>query len=79
MVTLMLIFNILFSVAITLESAIQNNLSNSWTFSKKISVVEFCFSEIIVLTLIHSNFRYDSETYDIVKLYWSLDFSFFST
>ena len=78
MVTLMLMFNILFSVAITLESAIQNNLSNSWRFSKELSVVEFCYSEIIVLTLIHSNFSYDSETYDIMKLYWSLDFSFFS-
>ena len=78
MVTLMLMFNILFSVAITLESAIQNNLSNSWRFSKELSVVEFCYSEIIVLTLIHSNFSYDSETYDTMKLYWSLDFSFFS-
>ena len=78
MVTLMLIFNILLSVAITLESAIQNNLSKSWIFSKEISVVEFRYSEIIVLTLIHSNFNYGSETYDIVKLYWSLDFIFFS-
>lgn len=52
MVTLMVIFNILLSVAITLESAIQNNLSKSWIFSKEISVVEFRYSEIIVLTLI---------------------------
>ena len=83
-VTLMPTLNIYLSVAITLEAAIKNNLSKSHKFSREISAAEFCYSEIIVFG-IHTSFTYDSETYDIVKLYsdslkfyLSLDSSFFS-
>ena len=77
LVTLMPTLKIFLSVTITLEAAIQNNLSKSWRFSRDISVVEFRYGGTIVFG-IHSNFTYDSETYDIVKLYLSLDSSFFS-
>ena len=82
--TLMLTLNMNLSVAITLEGAIKNNLSKSRKISKEMSAVEFRYSEIIVFG-IHSNFTYDSETYDLVKLYsdslkfyLSLDSSFLS-
>ena len=45
------------SVAITLETAIQNNLK---IFSRGIFAVEFRYSEIVVFG-IHNNFAYDSE------------------
>ena len=84
LMTLMLTLNMNLSVAITLEGAIKNNLSKSRKISKEMSAVEFRYSEIIVFG-IHSNFTYDSETYDLVKLYsdslkfyMSLDSSFFS-
>ena len=84
LMTLMLTLNMNLSVAITLEGAIKNNLSKSRKISREISAVEFRYSEIIVFG-IHSNFTYDSETYDLVKLYsdsskfyLSLDSSFFS-
>ena len=54
-------------MAITLKAAIKNNLSKSRKFSIEISAVELHDSEVIVLG-IHTNFTYDSETYDIVKL-----------
>ena len=41
------------------------------------SMVEFRYSETTVFG-IHNNFSYDSEAYDIVKLYLPLDSSFFS-
>ena len=72
--------NMIFSVAITLEVTTHNNLSKSQKFSREISV-DFDYSETIVFG-IHSNFTYDSKTYDIVKLnsdnlksYLSLDSS----
>ena len=84
LVTLMLNLNMNLSVAITFEATIKNNLSKSRKISREISAVEFRYSEIIVFE-IHSNFTYDSETYDLVKLYsdflkfyMSLDSSFFS-
>ena len=43
-VTLMLALNVFLSFAITLESAIQNNLTKSWRFSREMSWVEFCYS-----------------------------------
>ena len=43
-VTLMLALNVLLSFAITLEAAIQNNLTKSWRFSRETSLVEFCYS-----------------------------------
>ena len=36
--------NVFFSFAITLEAAIQNNLTKSWRFSREKSVVEFRYS-----------------------------------
>ena len=54
-------------MAITLEAAFKNNLSNYRKFSIEILAVEFHDSEVIVIG-IHTNFTYDSETYDIVKL-----------
>ena len=77
LVTLMPTLNIFLSVTITLEGAIQNNLSKSRRFSREISVVEFRYGGTIVLS-IHNNFTHDSETYDIVKLHFSLDSSFFT-
>ena len=84
LMTLMLTLNMNLSVAITLEGAIKNNLSKSRKISKEMSAVEFRYSEIIVFG-IHSNFTYDSETYELVKLYsdslkfyMSLDSNFFS-
>ena len=80
----MLNLNMNLSVAITFEATIKNNLSKSRKISREISAVEFRYSEIIVFE-IYSNFTYDSETYDLVKLYsdslkfyMSLDSSFFS-
>ena len=58
MVTLPPTLNIFLSVAITLEAAIQNNLSKSSRFSREIPVVEFRYSETIV-SGIYSNFTYD--------------------
>ena len=54
-------------MAITLEAAFTSNLSKSRKFSIEILAVGFHDSEVIVLG-IHTNFTYDSETYDIVKL-----------
>ena len=56
-VTLMPTLNMFLSVAITLEAAIQNNLTKSWRFSREISVVGCRHSETIVFG-IHSNFTY---------------------
>ena len=67
LMTLMPTLNIHLCVAINLEAAIKNNLSKSRKFSRELSAVEFRYSEIIVFG-IHTNFTYDSETYDIVKL-----------
>ena len=49
------------SATITLEAAIQNNLSKSRRFSREISVVEFRCNGAIIFG-IHSNITYDSET-----------------
>ena len=68
MVTLITTLNISLYVAITLKAVIQN----------KMFVVEFRYNKTIVFG-IHSKFTYDSKAYDIVKLYLSLDSSFFST
>ena len=65
--TLMPTLNIYLSVAITLEAAIKNNPSKSRKFSSEISAVEFRYSEIVVFE-IHTNFTYDSKTYDIGNL-----------
>ena len=54
-------------MAITLEAAFKNNLSKSRKFSIERLAVEFHDSEVFVIG-IHTNFTYDSETYDIVKL-----------
>ena len=43
-VTLMLALDVFLSFAITLEAAIQNNLTKSWRFSREMSFVEFCYS-----------------------------------
>ena len=67
LVTLMPTLNIYLSVAITLEAAIKNNPSKSRKFSSEISAVEFRYSEIVVFE-IHTNFTYDSKTYDIGNL-----------
>ena len=40
-VTLMLALNVFFSFAITLDAAIQNNLTKSWRFSREMSLVQF--------------------------------------
>ena len=73
--------NLFLSVAITVEAVSQNN-SKSRIFLWEISVVDFRYSKT---TAIHRNPTYDSETYDIGKLYFdslklflSLDCSFFS-
>ena len=66
LVTFMPTLSIFLSIAITLKAAIKNNPSKSRKFSSEISAVEFCYSEIIV-SEIHTNFTYDSKTYDIVK------------
>ena len=62
-----LVSTLLLPVAMTLEAAIQNNLSKSRKHSREICVVEFRYSETIVLG-IHNNFTHDSQAYDIVKL-----------
>ena len=49
--------NIMLSVAITFEAAIQNNLTKSWRFLREMFVVGFCYSETIV-SGIRSNFTY---------------------
>ena len=67
----MLLLRMFLSVAITLEADIQNNPSKSRKFSNQISVVEFRYTETIVFG-IYSNFTYDSESYDIMKLYSDL-------
>ena len=78
------IMNMYLPNAITLETAIKNNLSKSRKFSNEISAVEFRYSQINVFG-IHTNIAYNSETYDLVKLHsdslkfdLSLDSSFFS-
>ena len=71
LVTLMPTLNMFLSNAITLEAAIQNNLSKSRRISRQIFAVEFRYNGTIIFG-IHSNFTYDSETSDIVKLYLSL-------
>ena len=43
-VTLMLALNVFLSFAITLEAAIQSNLTKSWKFSRKMYLVKFCYS-----------------------------------
>ena len=63
MVTLIPTSNISLYVVITLKAIIQN----------KIFVVEFRYNKTIVFGI------YNSEAYDIVKLCFSLDSSFFST
>ena len=42
--TLMLTLNVFLSFGITLETAIQNNLTKSRRFSREMSLVEFCYS-----------------------------------
>ena len=43
-VTLMPKLNLFLSSVITLEAAIQNNLTKSWRFLREMSLVEFCCS-----------------------------------
>ena len=57
-VTLVPTLNTFLSVAVTLEAAIENNVTRSWRFSRKMSVVGFRRSKFIVFG-IHSNFTYD--------------------
>ena len=52
-----------------LKTTIQKNLSKSQKFPRKISVVEFRYSQTIFFA-VHSNFAYDSEAYDPMKLYF---------
>ena len=54
-------------VFVCCESRHQNNLSKSWELLREIFVMEFRYSETIFFG-IYSNFTFDSETYDIVKL-----------
>ena len=61
LVTLIPTLNMFLSATITLEAAIQNNLSKSRRFSRDISMVEFRCNGAIVFG-IHSNITYDSET-----------------
>ena len=75
MVTLMPTLKVCLFVAITLKASIKNNLSKSWRFSMKMSVVEFRYSKTIIFG-IHSKFTYDSETYDIVKLYLFINLNY---
>ena len=80
LVTLMPTLNMFLTATTTLNNlskvAIQNNLSKHRRCSREISAVEFRYNRTMIFG-IHSNFTYDSETYDIVKLYLSLDSSFF--
>ena len=69
--------NMYLSGAIILDVAIHNNLSKCPEFLREISVVEFCYSETIVFG-IHSNFTYDSETYDSETLFGFFESLFFS-
>ena len=78
------ILNMYLPNAMTLETAIKNNLTKSQKFSNEISAVEFRYSQINVFG-IHTNIAYNSKTYDIVKLHSDslkfdlpLDSSFFS-
>ena len=69
LVTLMPSLNIFLPFAITLKATIQNNLSKSRRFSREIPVADF---HTIVFG-IHSNFTYDSETYQSMRyLFWHL-------
>ena len=54
-------------VEVTLETTIQENLSISHKFARKISV-EFRYSQMIFF-VVHINFTYDSETYDLMNHY----------
>ena len=54
-------------VEITLEITILKNLLKSWKFARKISALELCYRQTI-FSVVHSNFTYDSETYDLMKL-----------
>lgn len=69
--------NTVLSVPTTLESTIQNNILKSWRFTKEIYVVEIRYSETIVF-VIQSSFTYDSQIYNAMKIYLSLDSTFFS-
>ena len=55
----------------TLKTNIQKNFSKSQKFARKVSVAEFHYRKTIFFA-IHSNFTYDSEAYDITKLFWKL-------
>ena len=61
-VTLIPRLNMFLSVAITLEATIQNNPTESWRFSREMSVMVLRYSETIFFG-IRSNFTYDRSRY----------------
>ena len=58
----------------TLKTNIQKNFSKSQKFARKVSVAEFHYRKTIFFA-IHSNFTYDSEAYDITKLFLETSYS----
>ena len=52
----------------TLKTTIQKNLPKSQKVAGEVSEVEFCYSQTI-FWVVRSNFAYDSEAYDLMKIY----------
>ena len=55
-------------VEITLEITIQKNLPKPQKFARKIIGVESRYSQTI-FSAVHSNFTYDPDAYDLLKIY----------
>ena len=58
----------------TLKTTIQKNLSKSQKFARRVSVTDFRYSQTIFFT-VYSNFTYNSEAYDLTKLYFETSHS----
>ena len=52
----------------TFKTTIQKNLSKSQKFARKVSVVEFRYSQTIFFA-VYSNFTHDSGAYHLMKPY----------
>ena len=52
----------------TLKTTIQKNLPKSQKVAGEVSEAEFCYSQTI-FWVVRSNFAYDSEAYDLMKIY----------
>ena len=54
----------------TLKTTILKNLSKLQKFGRKVSAVEFRFSQTFFFFAVQLNFTYDSEAHDLMKLYF---------